>query len=196
MDEYVNRQKFRKRLRSWLSAPKNNWLDSATDGRRSTREYSYDTEPLDVLLRLNGLQETWQASLSSSHSSSNMSIAGTDFKTEGNIADPMSETHARRKRIVAFYRKLKGTFHRPSPQASRDISPDGEKEEDSDHWPTPRESWHQEFTLPDIDNTQPVTSVPHDFSLARTTPFMARDFFVATAAPSTNILDLLAGGKP
>ena len=79
VDEYVNRQKFRKRLRSWLSAPKNNWLDSATDGRRSTREYSYDTEPLDVLLRLNGLQETWQASLSSSHSSSNMSIAAVSY---------------------------------------------------------------------------------------------------------------------
>ncbi|CUS21664.1 LAQU0S03e07844g1_1 [Lachancea quebecensis] len=108
--EYVNREKFRKRIRSWLSTSKEDWGGASGCEKHTAKEVSYDTEQLDFLLRLSGLQETQEDSRLDSLSLTSAGKFCSSVLTSGDEAEPVT----RRGRILQFYRKLKSSFHKSS----------------------------------------------------------------------------------
>ncbi|CAR22197.1 KLTH0C09526p [Lachancea thermotolerans CBS 6340] len=108
--EYVSRAKFRKRIRSWLSTSKEDWAGASGCEKHTAKEVSYDTEQLDFLLRLSGLQETQEDPRRDSLSLTSAEKLCSSVLSSGDEAEPTT----RRGRILQFYRKLKSSFHRPS----------------------------------------------------------------------------------
>ncbi|SCU79116.1 LANO_0A05116g1_1 [Lachancea nothofagi CBS 11611] len=117
VDEYVSRLTFRRRLKSWLSAS-NTWFSCLGGDRCSTREYSYDTEQLDILLLLNGLKSEASSVRSSCTSScspraevpsmaSAWEPTNSHSKPPGDSNRPPTTVIARRKRLVELCRRFK-----------------------------------------------------------------------------------------
>ncbi|SCU94175.1 LAME_0F06436g1_1 [Lachancea meyersii CBS 8951] len=164
-DEYVSRMRFRRRLRAWLSES-NTWLGCLDTEKRSTQEYSYDTEQLDFLLLLNGLK---RESISSAESCASpafteASQGSTDVKSNE------SKPQASKRRFFELGRRLRSALRRSCRSKTRLSSQNNASS-------TTKDNYSCSVTLPEIKDGERPLSL-----------HSSRESYLA---PSTNVLNVL-----